>query len=194
MKVANNFIIKLLLLAFLVNVEISTKIKTSSKDISISQDYSSEHTPGVIKEMFKKVKKGDGKDSDIYFACLNLMTNAKNVESMRTFWEIVKKSQTAPQPKLIERLFFSTFVESTPEQVTIDGNSRDCSKSITEAMIVMSELENSQKQKELRDIVSPYFLRPNPYANGKKVITAFIGVHRDTVEGRELIPKLNSRK
>jgi hypothetical protein len=191
MKINKNHILKFLILVLYFNMTASLKLEILNKNPN--QEYSPEKTPDLIKEMFKKIKRGNGQDSDIYFQCLNLMTKSKNAETMKTLWDNIKRTQTEPQPGNIKREFFSSFIRSTPEQVTVEDVTKDCSKTLKDSIMEKSELENSQIQKELKDMLYPYFARPNPYVGGKNIITAFTGVHRDSMEARELIPKLNAK-
>lgn len=194
MKVVKNHFVKILVIVSCLNMLYTIKVNTSNKDVKISREYSPEHTPGVIKELFLKIKKGDGKNSDIYTECLNLMTNAKNADNMKLLWDNIKASQIAPKPENVQRKFFSDFTKSLSEQVLVDDMKRDCGKTVIEEMMERSELESDKIQKQIKDLVQPYFPRSNPYQSGKNLVTAFIGVHRDTTEGRELIPKLNGGK
>jgi hypothetical protein len=191
MKVTTKLILKFVLVALCFNLHITVKLEVLNTNPS--QEYQPDKTPGIIKEMFNKIKKGDGKDTDIYRECLNLLTNNKNSETMRALWDKIKNSQLAPQPGKIERKFFSSFVNSTPEEVLVEGVKKDCSKSVTDCLMELTEIENANKQKELKDIVYPYFNRPNPNVGGKNIVTAFTGVHRDSMEARDLIPKLNGK-
>ena len=194
MKVVKKFFMIVLVFMSCLNQLYMIKVSNSNKEVKISKEYSPEHTPGVIKELFQKIKKGDGKNSDIYSECLNLMTNQKNADSMKLLWDNIKGSQIAAKPEVIQRKFFSEFAKSLGDQVTVDDMKRDCGKSVVEEMMERSEFESDKIQKQLKDFVQPYFPRTNPFQSGKNIVTAFIGVHRDTSEGKALIPKLNGGK
>ena len=174
-----------------------SKNKETNKDVNMSPEFQPQHTPAVIRELFQKVKKLSPALSEAHESCLDLMLSAKNGEQMKHFWNDLKNSQIDTSPnKAISRKLFHDFVVSTNETVKIDEVPKPCMDIVTNNLMDLSEIDNATKQKELGEIISPYFPgdKKASTSSGKNIITAFIGVHRDTDIAKKLIPKLNANK
>lgn len=207
MKIVNNQNLKFFILAVILAMVISKNLlknknadplpsgsSAPSTEVKIDSNYNPSHTPTVIRDLMLKVKKQDPKDNDLHAECLKLMLGIKNNELMSIFWDGIKKSQLTPNAK-IGREIFANFINANTDGVVVEeGPRRDCNKIVGANLIDNSEFENPKKQKELNDIVYPYFPRPIKRITDKNIITAFIGVHRDTEEGKNLIPILNGQK
>ena len=170
----------------------SDNLKTTvSSTPGVSADFMPTLTPTVIGQIFKVIKKMKANDSDLQDECVKILTGTKNEENMRTLWTKIKDSQMATPQGIIKRDFFREFILSNEEGLVVEGLERKCKDIVVKNIIESSEFENEQKQRELKEIVYPYFPVKVKSYSGKNIITAFIGVHRDTSVGASLIPKLN---
>jgi hypothetical protein len=77
--------------------------------------------------------------------------------------------------------------------VIVEGVNKSCKVTVGENLMELSEIQNISKQRELQQIIYPYFPSNTEAIKGKNIVTAFIGVHRDSYVSRDLIPKLNGR-
>ena len=195
MIINKKFVFGILVFTFLCSVMFAVKIqKSENKEITLGSEYVPQHSPTVIRELMRKVKKLNPKDSDVHDACLDLMLNSKNGESMKKFWDALKVTQTdANKSKEIPRQIFKDFIESTNELVIVDGVTKSCKLIVGENLMELSEIQNISKQRELQQIIYPYFPSNTQAIKGKNIVTAFIGVHRDSDIAKGLIPKLNGR-
>ena len=148
-------------------------------------------SPTVIGDLFQKIKKLNVNDSDLYNTCVKMSLESKNEENMRTLWNNIRLSQVANPPSFIKRDFFREFILSFEDSVKVDGMPRKCDSILKKNIIDQSEFESKKKQDELKDNVSPFFPSTKTLQLGKNIITAFIGVHRDSDIAANLIPKLN---
>jgi hypothetical protein len=83
---------------------------------------------------------------------------------------------------------------SNEEGLVVEGVERKCKELSQKISLKPVNLKMKKKQHELKEIVYPYFPVKVKTYSGKNIITAFIGVHRDTAAGTNLIPKLNGNK
>jgi hypothetical protein len=196
MKMIKNLIFGLTFISLTLNIVTAIKIKSEDvKDVNLGSQYSPQHHPAVIRELFRKVLKLNPIDSDVRDMCMDLMINGKNNEALSQFWTKLQETQSSTTIKQKwSRDLFKNFIQGTSEAVNVENIKKSCTDVVQKNLMDSSDIENIDKQRELQAIVYPYLPASKLAKGGKNIITAFIGVHRDTDAGRELITKLNGHK
>jgi hypothetical protein len=84
------------------------------------------------------------------------------------------------------------FIQNTTESVLIDNVEKSCKNVIFGNWLSLSEIEGAERQKEIRNIFSLYFVCNRTInSSNKNVITAYIGPHRGEHPDKEFFKKLN---
>jgi hypothetical protein len=166
----------------------------NNNHVYLSSEYDPKNSPSVLKELLGKVKKLNPENSDLFRECVNLMVNSRYTEAMKTLWDSIKNKLMAENPGKLERSFFVNFINSTDESLVVEKQTISCKNVMNKNLMELGEMDNFHKQREFENLFYPYFAVQRSAVNGKKIITAFIGVHRDSVVAANLIPKLNNRQ
>lgn len=196
MKIIKTFIYGLTLLSITLNIISGIKIqKEVVKDVNLGSEYNAQHHPAVIRELFKKVQKMNPTEKDVKDMCFDLMINPKNNEALSNFWHKMQETQASVTiSQKWSRDLFKNFIKDTSESVVVENIKKSCNDIAKKNLMDAGEIDNLDKQRELQAIVYPYLTKVTKPKGGKNIITAFIGTHRDSDVGRELITKLNGHK
>jgi hypothetical protein len=150
-------------------------------------------TPNTIRELFhalntSKVDGGAGVKE-----CYDLVFNSSNETAMKLFWTEIGKVCSVENQN-IPKDPFVTLINAQDSSIKIEGIEKKCKDVIVDNLLSGGEINNPTKQNQLKRIMEPFFSPPtkhNTDLNQKNIITAFIGVHRDTPENKILIKALN---
>jgi hypothetical protein len=181
---------KIVIITCLLILSISIKVsKVSQLDPKIFDIMTS---PNTIRELFHAIKSSRVDGGAGVKECYDLIFKSKYETPMTQFWDNVGKV-CVNENQNIPRDFFITLVNSQDEAVKIEGIEKKCKDIIIGNMLTSDEVQNPTKQNELKRIMEPFFSTPtrNVNLNQKNIITAFIGVHRNTPQSDRLISKLN---
>jgi hypothetical protein len=148
-------------------------------------------SPNTIKEVFSAIKLSKVDGGAGVKECYDLIFKSKYESALKQFWTNLGKV-CSKENEIIPRDLFNTLLNSSDEAIKIEGIEKKCNDVIVGNMISGDEVTNPIKQRELRRIMEPFFAPPSkPVGNYKNIITAFIGVHRNTDQYDTLINKLN---
>jgi len=172
----------------------SSTASTKSASPITADTYDLKTAMYVISEVLKKIKIPN-KDKDIYEQCIELSLNANSNTAMQKLWNLWGKIDF-PGNEPIKKEPIDIFIGEAMTEVNVEVQNQgeksktkmNCAKSVKQTTV--GEF-NENMQKDLREILGPYFKPVNTDPKAKNIITAFISTYRYTNTGMRLIPQLN---
>ena len=126
--------------------------------------------------------------------CVKSTVSPQNKPNLSIFWQKLGENlnQNNPNKKFLRSFITELNAGDFSASVMVDGKNMSCKTVIENNLMSQDDLD--KQIKELTDLVSPYLGEKTTVditPKRDKVITAFLGVHRETTIGNELVPKMN---
>lgn len=187
MKFSKTIKLSILILLVVNFVSIFSK-KTSNKS-----NYDPILGPMIVKSFYSKVVDPARDESKVYPDCINLLADDGRVEQQRRIlW--AQLTAVLEKPKGIFKTKYGNELLDSKIGVSANGSHVDCGNYIKD--MLLDDIKNEQKQKEIRDelnkVVGNYNTSVNKKAN--RIVTHFIQDRRQSYISADFFKKLNGQE